>query len=114
MANANGSTIMINVGKKKRTHLLISDPDGRFDSTKTTVTSVTDSLGIISFTPKPPRVHSPKTLTVVIHSAVFHVKRFDDPTTAMLVVTIINGTTPIPVDSIPVVLIPDADGCDEP
>ena len=64
MANANGSKIMVNIGKKKRTHLMVvDDPGTRFVQDTTKVDSVTgtdanDGTQVITFTPKKPRVPS--------------------------------------------------------
>lgn len=113
MAKIDGSKLLVNVAAKKRTHLVLTDEAGSFND-KTKVDKVKESMHGYSFQVKKPRPHNKKTLTVVIHSATRKEKeKLRDPASGMLVVTITTGTTTTDT-TIPVVLIDDPDGCDEP
>jgi hypothetical protein len=122
---ADGSKIMVNLRDKKRTHILLFDPEGtgRFMMGKPMVTKVTgsddkDAGQEITFTVKKSKVHAADRMTVVIHSAKFKkaVKTGtrDVPASGNLTVTIAGGAMAIDTAPIPVNYIHDDDGCDEP
>lgn len=108
-----GTKLLCNTHMKKRTHLLLIDDDttGRFVDIKTVV--VKETIQGYTFTVKTPKVHTKKTMTVVIHSAQKTKKtKYSTSTDGMLAVTITTMTTTLPDVMIPVVLIADDTGCD--
>jgi hypothetical protein len=110
MANASGSQ-SVNLSKGKHSHLIMTDPDGRFTKDTTVTNPVTDTKnGSVTFTGEARWNKGGTANRLAIRlTGNFTLLKKDDtpPTDGSLSVTLMNGGTNIPTNNVTVQYVND-------